>query len=107
MKKIIIDHNIIYSALRSKDSITRRKLLSASTIQFFTPNYLIVELFKHRQRIVNKSNASEEEILAFVNSVIQKVHFFNEELISISNFIEAYHLCKQIDEDDTPYIALS
>jgi predicted nucleic acid-binding protein len=66
-----------------------------------------VELFKHRQRIVDKSDASEDEILRFVNSVIQKVHFFNEELISISNFIEAVHLCKGIDEDDTPYIALS
>lgn len=107
MKKVVIDHNIVYSALRAKDSQTRRKLLATTSVQFFTPNYLIVELFKHRPRIVANSDASESEILSFVSKVFQKIHFFNEELISIPNFIEAYHLCKEIDEDDTAYIALS
>lgn len=105
MKKVVIDHNILYSAISSQGSLTRQKLIS-SQHTFYTPNYLIVELFKHRPRIVAKSKATEEEVLSFLNQVLSKIHFFNEELISTSNFIEAFHLCKDVDENDTTYVAL-
>ncbi len=106
MQKIIIDHNILFAAIYTSTSYTRQKLLN-SPFTFYTPNYLIAELFKHRQRIVEKSKASEEEILHYLNQVMQKVHFFNEELISLENFFTAYHLCKDVDENDTAYIALT
>ena len=106
MKKVIIDHNIFFAAIYTKDSRTRTKIFD-SPHRFYTPNYLITELFKHRNRIVQKSKATEEEVLSYLNAVLQKIHFFNEELISTENFIKAYHLCKNIDENDTIYIALS
>lgn len=106
MRKVIIDHNILFAAIHTKHSYTRQRLLD-STDSLYTPNYLIVELFKHRQRIVEKSKASEEEVLSYLNQVIQKVHFFNEELISTENFFTAYHLCKEVDENDTVYVALT
>ena len=106
VRKVIIDHNILFAAIHTKSSYTRQKLLD-SPFLFYTPNYLIVELFKHRQRIVEKSKATEEDVLSYLNQVIQKVHFFNEELISLENFFTAYHLCKEVDENDTAYIALT
>ncbi len=106
MRKVIIDHNILFAAIHTKSSYTRQKLLG-SLLLFYTPNYLIVELFKHRQRIVEKSKATEEDVLSYLNQVIQKVHFFNEELISLENFFTTYHLCKEVDENDTAYIALT
>ena len=106
MQKVIIDHNILFAAIYTSTSYTRQKLLD-SLFTFYTPNYLITELFKHRQRIVEKSKASEEDVLNYLNQVIQKVHFFNEELISVENFFFAYHLCREVDENDTAYIALT
>lgn len=106
MKKVIIDHNILFAAIYTKTSYTRRRLLD-SPFALYTPNYLIIELFKHRQRIVEKSKATEEEVLSYLNQVIQKVHFYNEELISLENFFTAYHLCKEVDENDTTYVALT
>ncbi len=106
MRKIIIDHNILFAAIHTKTSLTRRRLLD-SPFSFYTPNYLVTELFKHRQRIVEKSKAAEEDVFNYLNQVIQKIHFFNEELISLENFFEAYHLCKDVDENDTAYIALT
>ncbi|MVM39079.1 nucleotide-binding protein, PIN domain-containing protein [Spirosoma sp. HMF3257] len=106
MKKVIIDHNILFAAIHTNTSYTRQRLLD-SPLAFYTPNYLIVELFKHRQRIVEKSKATEEDVLSYLNQVIQKVHFFNEELISLENFFTAYHLCKGVDENDTAYVALT
>jgi len=106
MKKIVIDSNIIFSALRSKNSLTRNKILSSKD-QFFCPNFLIVEIFKHKERIVGKSKLMEEETLEFLTKILNRVTFINEENISIENFIEAYHLCKDVDEKDTPFVALS
>ncbi len=104
MRKIIIDHNILFAAIHTKTSLTRRRLLD-SPFSFYTPNYLVTELFKHRQRIVEKSKAAEEDVFNYLNQVIQKIHFFNEELISLENFFEAYHLCKDVDENYSLYRA--
>lgn len=106
MKSIIVDTNIIFSALRSSDSHTRTKLL-ASRHKFYAPNFLVVEIFKHKERILQKSKAREEEVYEFLNKVLQKIHFINEELIGTEHIIEAYHLCKDVDEKDTPFVALA
>ena len=42
-----------------------------------------------------------------VLKILQKVHFVNESLISIEHFLEAWHLCKDIDPKDTPFLALA
>ncbi|MEM1322332.1 MAG: PIN domain-containing protein [Bacteroidota bacterium] len=39
--------------------------------------------------------------------MLNKIIFVNEADISTVNFIAAYRLCKDIDEKDTPFIALS
>jgi predicted nucleic acid-binding protein len=107
MKKIVVDSNIIPSSLRTKDSETRRKLIASSGVLFCSPNFLIAELFKHRNRIFKNATASEVEILEFLNQILEKIHFVNEEIISIENYFEAYYLCRDIDPKDTSFIALT
>jgi len=68
MRKIIIDSNIIFSALRGTESRTRNKLLNSKD-QYFTPNFLIVEVFKYKDLILEKSGASEEETLNFLSQL--------------------------------------
>ena len=106
MKNLIVDSNIIFSALRGKNSRTRNKILT-SEHKYFTPNFLIGEIFKHKERIIKNSKASEKETYEFLFKIINKIIFINEENISTGNFIEAYRLCKDIDEKDTPFVALS
>lgn len=107
MKKIVVDSNIIIAALRTSDSKTRQKLISSSSFLFCSPNFLIAEIFKHRLRIFKNATASEVEILEFLNQILEKIHFVNEEIISTQNFFNAYHLCKDIDPKDTPFVALA
>lgn len=106
MKNLIIDSNIVFSALRGKNSRTRSKLLTSED-KFFAPNFLIGEIFRHKERIIKNSKASEKETYEFLFKIINKINFINEENISTGNFIEAYRLCKGIDEKDTPFVALS
>jgi len=106
MKKVIIDSNIVFSALRGKSSLTRDKILNSQD-KYYAPNFLIGEIFKHKERILKKSKASEEETLEYLLKILSRIKFISEDSISTGNFIAAYRLCKDIDEEDTPFIALS
>ena len=103
---IIVDTNIIFAALRSKNAAYRKQLLS-SEHSYYCPNFLIVEIFKHKERILIKSKADDAEVYEFLNKLQQKIHFVNESIISIGSIKEAYKLCKDVDEKDTPFIALA
>ena len=106
MRKVIIDSNIVFSALRVKNSLTRDKILNSQD-KYYAPNFLIGEIFKHKERILKRSKASEEETLEYLLKVLSRINFISEDSISTGNFIAAYRLCKDIDEKDTPFIALS
>lgn len=67
----------------------------------------MVEIFKHKERILKKSKATEEEVYEILYQTLHKITFINEETISLENFIEAYKLCGNIDEKDTPFVALT
>lgn len=106
MKIVVVDTNILFSALLSKSSKIRATL-DRTDLQFYTPNFLITEIFRHKEKILKFTNASETEVYEFLNKALQKVHFVNEELISLGNFVHAYRLCHDIDEKDTPFVALT
>lgn len=106
MKRLVLDSNIIFSALKVKNSLTRREILNQK-YKFYAPNFLIGEIFKHKERILAKSKAPPDETLEYLLKVLSKVNFIKEDNISTSNFLAAYHLCKQEDEKDTPFVALA
>lgn len=56
---------------------------------------------------MKQTKTSDEQVYRLLEKVIQRLFFVNESTISIENFVEAYHLCKAIDENDTPYVALA
>ncbi len=105
-KQVIVDTNIIFKALRSKFSKYRR-ILDRSDINFYCPNYLIAEIFKHKERILKASKADESEIYELLEKTLQNINFVNEEFISLGNLIHANKLCLDIDEKDTLFVALS
>jgi predicted nucleic acid-binding protein len=106
MRKVIVDTNILFSALRSKNS-KLRIILEKADLHFYAPNFLMVEIFKHKERILQKSKATEDEVYEALYKMLNKITFVNEETISLGNFIEAYKLCGDIDEKDTPFVALT
>jgi predicted nucleic acid-binding protein len=106
MKTVIIDTNIVLASLRSKFSTLRDKITN-ETYRFYAPKFLFVEIFKHKERILKNSTASEEDILEFLSSILHYIYFINEDLISTETYLKAYNLCKEVDENDTIFVALS
>lgn len=106
MTKVIIDSNLIFAALRTKHNYVR-ETLEREDLLFYAPNFLIVEIFKYKQLIVSKSKETEEDVYELLSLILQKIRFVNEEVISLGNIIHAYRLCNDIDEKDTPFVALT
>src|SRR5574341_567715 len=106
--EFVIDTNIIISALIPKNSKLRDILLSGG-FRVYTPEYLLKELdeywylilAKAEKKGVIKSNIElvKEELLSKI--VFEPVKFY------LPRIEEAYAICKEFDEKDTPFIALS
>jgi predicted nucleic acid-binding protein len=75
--------------------------LLASEHKFFVCEQVIVELFKHKEKLVRLSRISEDEILQIYKILLKHICLHKEDLISEPNRRIAYGLCKDIDESDT------
>ena len=103
---IVVDTNIIFKALRYKYSFIR-SIISESRYHFYAPKFLIVEIFKHKEKLLKNNSQLEDEFYEYLNNLLQYVSFVNEDIVSIGNYLEAYRLCRDIDEKDVPFIALT
>lgn len=105
MKLVVPDSNIIFRALRSPNSHVRETLLRERYL-FLTPNFPFAEIFKYKEKILLRSSATEVEIYEYLTLLLRRIHFVNEDLVSLGNRIQAHRLCNDIDEKDTPFLAL-
>lgn len=106
MKAVVVDTNVLFSALRMPESELRTTLLNEEC-RFYVPNFLVVEIIKHREKMMSHTKESETETIAFLAEMMHLVHLVNENLVSTANIIQAHRLCKDVDENDTPFVALA
>ena len=107
MKKLIVDTNIVFSALLGKSRKIREILFSSEDIKPYSCKYSIVELFKHKDKLISNSALDEEEILNIFYYLLKRIEFYNEDFISDNSLKKAYELCNDIDEKDLLFVALT
>jgi predicted nucleic acid-binding protein len=106
--KIVVDTNIIFSALLREDNRYARTLIkNDDEHDFYAVYFTIVELFKHKERIKQFSKLSEENILEALYELLKHIHIINDNIISISSWKEAMKLAHDVDIKDVPNIALT
>ena len=106
MKKIIIDTNIIFSLLLSKTTALR-EIFFKKELKFYTCKFVIVELFKYKEKIIKSSSLSEEDIFELLYMILKRINIYDEAMIGEDSLRRAFNLCKDIDEKDTLIVALS
>ena len=103
---VIVDTNILFSALlRDKSRFT--ELLLDSNYNFFICEQVLVELFKRKEKILKASQLREEEIVRIYQILLKRINLYKEDLIAAEHLATAYELCRDIDETDTPHVALT
>ena len=101
--KIVLDSNILFSALISGKEIYLDIL---QKIRAYTPDFIFIEISKYEERIIKKTKL-QKEFSQFVKELFSEIIVFPKIAISNESFEKAYELCIDVDPKDTPYIALS
>lgn len=102
---IIVDTSVLFSALvreRSKFA----ELLTRSEQSFYICEFVFVELFKHKDKLIRASELAEEDLLRQLYTILRRINLFKENLIQYENRMQAFKLCQDIDENDTLHVAL-
>jgi predicted nucleic acid-binding protein len=106
-ERVIIDANLLFSELISGRQRLRALFQAHPEIEFFCPKYVFIELFKHKEDITEATALTEADLLSVLHSLLQHIHFFDEDAVCIGSWTEAWRLCRDVDENDTAYVALT
>ena len=105
--RVVVDANIAFGALARGRGDLRTRLASSEDGSFFAPFFVLVELYKHKERIQRQSALSEEAVLTALHELCECLTFIREAEITVGTWVEACRLTKDVDPKDTPYVALT
>jgi predicted nucleic acid-binding protein len=101
---LIIDTNAI---LNPNSNIGDLLLNYQDKVKFYAPEFLLTEIEKYSDKIEKISKQSSSNLIVTKILVLSAITFISEDLISQENWMDAFELTKDIDENDTPFIALA
>lgn len=102
--KLVIDTNIIISALIKK-SITR-ELLFSPRFDLYSPEFVYLEIEEHYDEILKKSKMEPYAFRTVLDEILSRIIVVPLEEYK-PMFSEALEIMKDIDEDDTAFLALA
>jgi predicted nucleic acid-binding protein len=106
--KIIVDTNIVFSAILNSSGKIGKILLNAKDhFQFYSCDFLRVEITKHKDRLLQLTKLSEKELSELENLVTGNITFINEGLIPSEIIKSTEAILLHIDPNDTPFVALA
>lgn len=103
---VVVDSNILFSSLLSANSLFVQTLLDGE-YKFIAPNFIFVEIFKYKDKILKHSKLSADELLEVLNKLLSNIQFLPNKFISPLNLDKAIELCKDVDLKDCLFVALA
>lgn len=106
--KIVVDTNIVFSTiLNSSSRIADLLFNSDKHFQFYSCNYLRYELNNNWEKLKRISKLTDEQLNLSYTLVLSKIAFINEESIPSNIWLDSEIITKDIDIDDTDFVALT
>lgn len=108
MKVIIVDTNIIFSAiLNTTSSVGEILFNNGDRLDFYAPGYMREEIDRHRHRILELAQTGEEKVSQTIFQVYKRISFISDEQIPFPFWASSAVLVRDIDMDDLPFVALT
>ena len=106
--KVVVDTNIVFSALLNSNSKIGRLLLNSKNyFEFYSCKYLQKEIQRHFHRIRSYSHLKEEDLCELINLIESRIFFIDEKLLPETVISEAKKLVEDIDFDDFAFVAIA
>ncbi|MFY0653722.1 MAG: hypothetical protein JXQ96_16880 [Cyclobacteriaceae bacterium] len=104
--RIIVDTNIAFSAILNSQSLIGELIFnSEGSFEFFSPQFLKIEIDKYRPKLLKATSMKKKQLEASIQLVYKRIDFLSDKVISPASWHKAYDLVKRIDEKDTPFLA--
>ena len=108
MNKIIIDTNILFSALLNTDSRIGQILINGKRYyNFYAPEYIREEIIEHKDKIKTIAKLSDDDFIELYELILRNITILNHSLIPTNIYKKAENLCETIDLDDTIFVAVA
>jgi predicted nucleic acid-binding protein len=105
---IVVDTNIVFSALiKTESAISNFILDQNSKFRFFTSEYLLYELDKHKKKLYKASKMTEKEMIIAKDKIFESIEVISIEIIPMEMWQAAEILTLDIDPDDISFVALA
>jgi len=101
---LVIDTNILFSALLKPDS-NEFKIVTSGKHEIYACQYSVVELFKHKEKLLKLSGLQEEKLIEIYYLLLQQIHPLEERKFSKKILQKAFDLCNKIDPYDIIFVA--
>lgn len=102
--RLLVDTNIIFSALLKKGS-KALDIIMSDKFEVFIPKFLIIEIFKHKEKIIRVSKLSEDEVIESLYLILKYCTVMNDEDIPGEILNQAFLDVKDIDPKDVVFVA--
>jgi predicted nucleic acid-binding protein len=100
--KFVLDTNVFLKALIKKSVV--RGIIVGSAHEFLIPAYLMEETREHFDEVEEKSGLSRTEIESVIDALLARIRVVPADEVT-SKWGEAEAVMKNIDENDTPFVA--
>ena len=104
MNKFVIDSNILFGAIISSREIYFEII---KKFDLYTPDFALKEIGKYEELILRKTKLAKRELNTFLVRLFRGITILPSIIIDKDSKQKAFELCKDIDEKDTPFIALA
>lgn len=106
--KIVVDTNIVFSALLNTNSVIGDILFNSDKyFDFYSCSYMRFEIQKHWNRLKKISKLSDDQLHVSYTQILSKIKFINEEIIPEETWLSSEGIAKKFDADDVDFIALT
>jgi predicted nucleic acid-binding protein len=106
--KFVVDTNIAFSAiLNTESTIGDLVMNSRGVLEFHACDTLRSELKKHRPKLLELSNMSEEQLDQSIFQITSCLTFTNEALIPFDFWAKAANLVRDVDMNDIAFVTLA
>ena len=108
MTKLVVDSNIIFSAILNVNSRIGQILLTSYRFyDFYAPQYTRDEIFNHQEKLKKIAKLEGNDFLEVYELILRNITILDHSIPGKKNYQKAFELCENIDLDDIPFVAFS
>ena len=96
---VIVDANIAFKCLHAGRGDLRGRIGPGQHPHFFSPRFLFVELFKHKEWLASAAKLPQAEFLEALYALVSRLEFVNEANIPVGTWVEVGQSAPAISDE--------